>query len=1522
MDHSYYAKVAFSASRYVMLLLAFLLVNFKLLSQTISCNQSVNLSLGDDCMATMVASDVLTLDNPPGSYTLVLTSETGAPILANTVTSAHLWTIVTARVTNAANNSCWANVVVEDKLGPEITCSDVTVSCADQTMNVPFAVDACSGAASVSLLSESIQIINCDPNIVQTITQSYAGTDAYGNRSTCSQTISLARIDLSQIVFPDSLLLADSTNLTCLDITDPQGSPDVSVTGVPTLNGNALYPSDDIPECNITIEFTDRTLFDFGCSRKIFRTWQVYEWVCGALNSTNFVQVIEIGDTESPVVTCPEPISVSTSTGQCSSFVTLPLPVTSDDCTSVVEIDIVYQGGFSNNATSAPVVELSGTSVVTYNVYDGCDNRATCTTTVTVQDNASPVALCDQNTVVSLRSDGTAVAKTATFDNGSFDDCQFYRTVIKREDTSCGCDTPVFEDMILLGAHEGHYYYISQFRYSATVAANIAGGLGGELLSINTQEEDAWVTNAALAISDSVYIGLTLNNASNTFSWPKGVAVTYAGWAAGQVDMNGMPNTSGSNVIIDANGEWNIDSGTVPRRFILEIDEPCGFSDSVTFCCEDVSDPQIVVVRAIDLSGTFTECTSNVIVQDKFAPQIICPQDVTVACGSNFDPMDSAAFGLATASDQCVSDNITATISSNLNPTCGTGTIAKTFTASDDSGSNSCVQTFTVSSLSGFDPTSIDFPDDLTVDSGCGTVGLLPEDLPAANAYPTFSTGVCDNVSMSFDDQVFSFSGTQSNACSKVLRTWEVLNNCEPQVLGVNPVIHQQSITVNNVVAPTISGCDDITVGTTNCTNATVEFTISALDDCMPADAAIGTVSIDIDADGTIDNTIGPRNSITVNEVLSLGQHIAIANFSDPCGNMVSCSKRILVTDVSQANLLCKSSVSVNIQPMDLDNDPNTPLENMVRVWASALVESASNGCGGALTPAFSSTTLSDNARFFDCDFVNTVQPLEVFVITANGQVNSCVGSVVIQDNNDLCQSTVTTTGGGLSTIIGCEDQIIERDCNDNGQRIQLDFNYQNNSCSSSRSTEIVTVVDFHSDGFLDISDEVVGDDSYNYNFPTPNGEHLIVMSFTNECGDVTTCQKNLIVNCPDAGRNATILGEVNTINGRGVSDVSVNLETSDISEVITDENGHYAFETMTIGGSYNIVPMKDIDFANGVNTIDLIQVQRHILGIDQLDSPYKYIAADIDRSGRIDGRDLIELRKFILGIYDDFPLNTSWRMVDADFEFDDFSNPLSQPFNSSYVVRDLKDNMQIDFVGVKVGDVDNSVSLKSDKILEGKRSNSMKLELDERWIDAGEAYKINLSLSQPSSLEGIQGSLAYDISDISISGAQMQNQFSDGQIYINGKSGTLNYCWHTPAATEVEGMVLSLELISNASGWLSSMINVDNSRISAEAYTDNSVLPVTLRFNSGKESAHLYHNIPNPWSESTQIKYYLPEEQPVVLSVYDVHGKLVYQEQRVGQVGENQTTVMKEDLLNTGVFYFELTTQKERFIHKMVLVD
>ena len=53
----------------------------------------------------------------------------------------------------------------------------------------------------------------------------------------------------------------------------------------------------------------------------------------------------------------------------------------------------------------------------------------------------------------------------------------------------------------------------------------------------------------------------------------------------------------------------------------------------------------------------------------------------------------------------------------------------------------------------------------------------------------------------------------------------------------------------------------------------------------------------------------------------------------------------------------------------------------------------------------------------------------------------------------------------------------------------------------------------------------------------------------------------------------------------------------------MTDEMGSYDFADMPMGGEYVVVPERDIDPMNGVSTLDLVLIQKHILGLDPLDS-------------------------------------------------------------------------------------------------------------------------------------------------------------------------------------------------------------------------------------------------------------------------------------------------------------------------------
>jgi len=131
---------------------------------------------------------------------------------------------------------------------------------------------------------------------------------------------------------------------------------------------------------------------------------------------------------------------------------------------------------------------------------------------------------------------------------------------------------------------------------------------------------------------------------------------------------------------------------------------------------------------------------------------------------------------------------------------------------------------------------------------------------------------------------------------------------------------------------------------------------------------------------------------------------------------------------------------------------------------------------------------------------------------------------------------------------------------------------------------------------------------------------------------------------CPDQMR-VVVEGQIFTETIEDIQAVEVNLGDA-INVDTTDNSGEYAFRNMPLGGTYEITPVSGGDFINGVNTVDLIMIQRHIIGLEQLDSPYKLIAADVNNSNNINGLDLVELRKLIIGIYEELPNNESIKYI------------------------------------------------------------------------------------------------------------------------------------------------------------------------------------------------------------------------------------------------------------------------------------
>src|SRR5690606_12261250 len=112
------------------------------------------------------------------------------------------------------------------------------------------------------------------------------------------------------------------------------------------------------------------------------------------------------------------------------------------------------------------------------------------------------------------------------------------------------------------------------------------------------------------------------------------------------------------------------------------------------------------------------------------------------------------------------------------------------------------------------------------------------------------------------------------------------------------------------------------------------------------------------------------------------------------------------------------------------------------------------------------------------------------------------------------------------------------------------------------------------------------------------------------------------------------IAGRVTTDEETAITNAKVRIRGPEFSkEVMTDREGKFAFEDLVMYNDYEIEVEKMDEALEGLTALDIVHIQRHILGINKFKSPFKMVAADLNLSENVNASDIVMLRKLILGI-------------------------------------------------------------------------------------------------------------------------------------------------------------------------------------------------------------------------------------------------------------------------------------------------
>lgn len=162
------------------------------------------------------------------------------------------------------------------------------------------------------------------------------------------------------------------------------------------------------------------------------------------------------------------------------------------------------------------------------------------------------------------------------------------------------------------------------------------------------------------------------------------------------------------------------------------------------------------------------------------------------------------------------------------------------------------------------------------------------------------------------------------------------------------------------------------------------------------------------------------------------------------------------------------------------------------------------------------------------------------------------------------------------------------------------------------------------------------------------------------------------------------LAGSIKTPVGFPVPNVQITLAGPNGSSIsVTDSEGNYVFSQVPVGEDYTITAARDGDDGFGVSIGDIVLLNKYIVGLDALPTPYASVAGDVNNSGNISVGDISVLRKLLLDLIKGFSEVPSWIFVTDD------SLP---PYITSWELPYLDAGSdQLNFIAVKYGDVNHS---------------------------------------------------------------------------------------------------------------------------------------------------------------------------------------------------------------------------------------
>ena len=768
---------------------------------------------------------------------------------------------------------------------------------------------------------------------------------------------------------------------------------------------------------------------------------------------------------------------------------------------------------------------------------------------------------------------------------------------------------------------------------------------------------------------------------------------------------------------------------------------------------------------------------------------------------------------------------------------CGKGTVTRTYTIKDASGKTATdVAEYTSTNRSAY---KVEFPADVTIT--CNNNKVYGTSATAAGAgIPTITTypKTCPLVGVEFTDDTLVVNGLD-NSCFKILRKWKILNWCQP--LDLNP---------NKVQQVNPAGCSGL-----------VPRTFINIDYSAWPGRTISQVNVELgECAGVTYDTDGYMEYLQV---------IKVIDFTAPTWKTVG-------TPVASAvGKECKTLLTIPASEAEDCTGKITYTYEIVRVSDNVIV-----GTGGASgSQEFTSTQFgnyiiryraSDNCgNFVTSDKAININDakkptpvcfqglsVDLMPTTGNVMLPCSIFNAGSYDNCPGIECFIQTPAPGpgaptpTNILLGANDMVTA-----GGPAGQVAKNVMF-SCVGYQ-TVALWIKDAagnwdYCETYVDVQNNMGAPNVPNCPPVVPTGGKEVAAAVKTEAGNPAKAQVSVF-----ATGFANVIKKPTQFNGFSAAVIA---PVSSKVEVSAENNN---------------IPL------NGVSTLDLVLISKHILGTQPIASNYAKIAADVNNNGTISTADLVELRKMILGINTNFSNNTSWKFLTANM-------------TEKAIIADLQADATINFTAVKIGDVNGS----ADATLAAGRS-TVNFNVTDATVAAGQEVKVVMNNTN---VEGFQFAMNYDASALEV-------------VAVDENSAVLENGTITTAQVGTE-FVATFKAKKNVT--LSNAISL-GSAINGEAVVNGTSANVAINFNNTVTGFELAQNQPNPFRGATVISFTTPVAGEYTLTITDMAGRTVQSTSATAVKGANNVNV---EMPSAGIFNYTVKTSNFTATKKMVVIE